>query len=394
MAYNNLSQKLRFLPYLPYGFCSKISTSIEGMDNPYATSLLLGDDPNTMIDLCERHHKKALDRARYLCEKHLVKEIKRTCGTPSIERSFRCITKLGLAVLIDPPTFALNAGAGCQNNSTTTKGHFRSEALAASNQRELLYDYATSDQDSDVAAFEDALSEAVMNGLVTPLTAAIAQVQDTTTSPNKYGQNQRYHVWQVSHIMAMFRANRHLTFIDRRQYDTNHSIDGIKTDADYNSYIQKHGHTVASISYYALSRWYRNNPGYYLFGQSQPNETAEAREFWLHMPAFYTTQELPVFDGGYHSSANNAHNAKVSNSVHIGLATGCKVNYICYHAKPGKFVWVQKRESMAQKATELAIRHMKAKSPDLICNNNVDYALYFCTSYHQFLSIFERTVMK
>lgn len=103
MAGNKLSRKVRFLPYFPFGYCSKLATTIEGKANPYATRFLLGDDLDTVIAQSDKHRKNTLDRARYLCDKGYAKDTLRACGTPPIQRSFRHLTKLGLTVFIEAP---------------------------------------------------------------------------------------------------------------------------------------------------------------------------------------------------------------------------------------------------------------------------------------------------
>lgn len=63
MAGNNITRKLRFLPFLPYGFCSKTATTMKGRYNPYARQLFLGEDPTELYHLANNnrstHHNGA-----------------------------------------------------------------------------------------------------------------------------------------------------------------------------------------------------------------------------------------------------------------------------------------------------------------------------------------------
>ena len=387
---------MRFLPYFPYGLCSRLATTIEGMDNQYATRLLLGSDPDATISKCERHHKNILDRAKYLCDKQFTKDSIRACGTPAISRQFRYLTKRGLAVLIEAPDEAatddtVDALDISINNRIIKGDHFRSVSMSAEELRDLLHYAATSDLPADKQLFQDTLLQAVIDGRVTPLTSAIALAEVAKPNSNKYSQNQQLAIWQQSNIMAMMAANGHLTYMDRRPYDTGFAIDGITDEASYSAYIHKHGHTIAAITYRALNDWYHNNPDWYFITQRIPAPSAEARNVWLNTPAYYSAKELPIESEPITTStgAKPKGSQRLNFTVHSGLAIGKNVNYICYHGKTGKFKWLPLREKNTQTKVEEAIRRMRTQAPDMPCRPTVDSAIIFCSSYHQFLSIFQ-----
>lgn len=79
MARNNITRKLRFLPYLPYGLCSKTATTMKGKYNPYARQLLLGEDPKEI----EKQNEQERKRVRYNA-KDLVKKSTRKTPTSCV----------------------------------------------------------------------------------------------------------------------------------------------------------------------------------------------------------------------------------------------------------------------------------------------------------------------
>lgn len=196
IAGTKLAQKMRFLPYFPFGICSRLATTIEGMDNQYATRLLLGSDPDTTIALCDNRRKNTLDRSRYLCEKKYAKESTRNCGTPPVPRRFRYLTKLGLTIIIDAPDEAATDDTAdaldtSANNGIIKGDHFRSVSMSAEELRDLLHYTATSNLPADKQLFQETLLQAVIDGRVTPLTSAIALAEVAKTSTSKYSQNQQ-----------------------------------------------------------------------------------------------------------------------------------------------------------------------------------------------------------
>ena len=400
MAGNNYDQKLRFLPYLPYGYCSKYATTIEGVSNPYAHQLTLGEDPAATMALLDQHRKRLLDRSRYLCQIGYAQDTKRACGTPPEKRNFRHITQAGLAVLIDAPDETIdlmNVNGNFKNINGSIKGnHFRSRSSESCELRELMHAYASDNSKLGQTIFRELLHDAVLAEKITPLTYAIDLIERAKINLDKFSPNQIYNIWRLSHIQAMFQANNHLTFVDRRPYDTRFAIDGIKDIESYEAYVQKQGYTLPAITYYALSHWYSANPGFYRFTQTQPYYSEEYEQEWLTTPAFYRAKELPSANSepSIIAESNTKGSKQTFNSIHVGLAVGKTVNYACYHAKPGRFRWNPNREKQSQESLAEAVREMKRQNPKNPCNSNVDFALYFCTSHHQFLNFFERTKEK
>lgn len=400
MSEFKIRRKIRFLPLFPYGYCSKQAASIEGRNNPYAGLLLLRDDQNETTAQCLQHRRNALDRARYLCTKKYAKDANITCGKPPIPRSFRHITKLGLTVLIEAPDEAAGDDAEDTDETSTINGkikedYFRSGAMSSTELRDLLHEYAISDEPGDQQTFRDLLLDAVMAGRVTPLSYAIDKVQDVKTSTTKYSQNQMLNTWRLSNIQAMFLANDHLTYLDRRQFDTGFAIDGITDDESFEEYTKKHGLTIPALTYYALTNWYRDNPDFYQITQQIPDPGELAKEDWLNTPAFYATRELPNYSEQTPMTVEGSKGTKKTiNAIYVGLATGVSVNYICYYAKPGEFKWMQKRERAAKEEITQAVHQMKTLCPEMRCSDKVDFALHFCSTMRQFEELFEPTKKK
>lgn len=394
------AQKVRFLPYIPYGYCSKLATTIEGKTNPTATALLTGEDADQAICLNQAHRKNNLDKARYLCDLNYAKDSKMMCGTPKEPRNFRSLTKYGIRAMMAIPDYIpmeeqVEDEEQTQGYNGNIKGsQYYSQSHTAAELRELLHTYATSDKEEDQLEFRHLLLESVQQGYCTPLSYGLRIANQIKTSLSKYSHNQTYNIWRLSHIITMFRANDHLTYLDRRPHDTGFAIDGITSKESYDAYVKKYGMTMAAYSYYTLTNWYGDNPGYYQITQRYPDETEEAKRAWIQTPAFYYTKELPPSDDK--PTAYEAGNIKESyttlHHIHIGLATGKHVNYLCYHGKPGEFKWLPQREERAKVETQKAVARMKTQNPDLTCNDHVDFALYFCSSHHQFNALFERTI--
>ena len=398
MSKSQLPRKVRFLPYFPYGFCSKYATAIEGKRNLYASLFFSGDDPDELIALSDNHRSNTLKKAQRLCVKNYAKNTQRTCGTPAMKRSFRALTKLGLAVLVEAPDEAAaddldDADETSAFNGNLKEDYFRSTSIASTELRETLIETAGTEHQ---AFFNETLLDAVIDGRLTPLSQAINLAKDVKVSLTKYSLNQQYAIWRDSHIQAMFMANGYLTYMDRRPYDTKFAIDGIDDEESFQRYVKKNGLTLPAYTYKALTEWYKNNPGFYRITQQYPDESDEAREEWLNTPVLYTMREFPNFEGKSASDKdkNGKSHQQVFKATHIGLAIGKKVNYVIYHGKPGKFKGLPPREKAAMAESEVAVRHMKTQNPDIQCNDAVNFALYFCSSCYQFEALFERTRTK
>ena len=211
MAGNNYEKKMRFTPYLPYGFCSKLATSLEGKSNHYARQLTLGDDPKETIALSEQHRRRLLDKVRYMGKKEYTCDIQMTCGTPPENRSFRRITKTGIAVLMEIPDDAMQYDEedteDCMPNNGDIKGsHFRSQSMSANELREFLHDYANDDSELGRQMFDEILYEAVTSAKATPLSYATDLAKQVKIKSNKYSANQKYSIWRLSHVIRMFQT--------------------------------------------------------------------------------------------------------------------------------------------------------------------------------------------
>ena len=393
MAGNKITKKVRFLPYLPYGYCSRLAITMEGKNNPFAAVFRSFDDPEGLVAQSDQYRKAALKRTRLLFQKGYAKDSKCSCGNPIRERSFGHLTKLGLVVLIEALDEAVNDGSDADTelnvpNGKLKENHFRSGSQASIDLRESL---AATAELEDQALFNETLLSAVIDGQVTPLTQAISIANDAKINFTKYSANQRYNIWRLSHIQAMFLANDYLTYLDRRPYDTGFAIDGIADENSFQAYTQKHGLTLPAFTYKALTEWYKNNPGFYRFTQLIPDESDEAREEWLATPAFYAAHELPYNDSKktIQLGANAKGSKQVINAIHVGLATGKKINYVVYHGKPGPFKWLPRRELQAKEEITRSVHSMKTRCPEMPIQDNVDFALYFCTSHHQFSALFD-----
>lgn len=278
-------------------------------------------------------------------------------------------------------------------NGEIKGAHFRSKSITASELRDLLTVYANDDSELGQTIFDELLLDSVTASRVTPLSYAIGLIKNVKNNTSRYSPNQLYNIWRLTNINAMFVANGHLTYMDRRPYDTGFSIDGISNDESYDAYIRKHGLTVPAITRYALTSWYRKNPGFYKFTQIKPDNSETTHIRWLNTPAFYSAKELP-YEKEPEESAEKKEgfgSKQKIKTIHVGLATGKSGNFVCYHGKTGPFKWYKPREEHTKKALEYAVRKMKTQNPELPYKDTVDFAAYFCTTRHQFDALFDRT---
>ena len=398
-----IEQKIRFLPYFPYGLCSRQATTIEGLTNIFCSQILLGDDPDGLQKKCVAYKAHVTKRIKYACKQGLAKDTTFDCGSPATEHSFRMLTKRGLQAIIeasDEATADIEDNE-CPEEETENDGKIKETihgkvSRRTEDLRAELHEYASSQDPEDQTTFRDLLFDSVLTGQATPLTAGLANLPNAKISTSKYSPFQLYNIWRHSHITAMFMTNNHLTYLDRRPYDTGFAIDGIQDEESYHAYLEKYGCTMAAFTYRALTDWYSQNPGYYRITQRNPDTSDEAYDEWLDTPAFYSTRELPNVDDkeeGHYDEAAKGSQQRLFN-ITVGIATGRKINFMCYHAKPGPFKWNKLREVQTRDRAASIVREMKTQCPQMRCADTVEYGLYFCSSYHQFLALFERTKSK
>lgn len=393
------SRKVQFFPYLPYGICSKLATTISGQDNPYCSEILMGDNADALLNLCVKHKNNATLRAKTACAQGYVVEKFYVCKDTTKPLCFRVLTGKGLTAFLEAVPGAVAAdlededgekeGSHDGNIKETTHNELSKRAAERRNE---LHEYANSSVPTHQEIFRELLLQSVMEESCTPLTSGLALAEKVRINKAKYSLQQTYNIWRMSHINAMFMANDHLTYLDRRPYNTGFAIDGIVDEHSYESYIQKHGITMAAFTYRALNDWYNTNPDFYHIKQTEPTPEEEAYDEWLATPAFYSTKELPNFNDRQIAVIKGSQ--QKLNHTAVGLATGRHINYLCYHAKPGPFKWIIPRENRMKEEAQRSVRIMKTQNPQLPYNDRVDYALYFCSSHHQFLALFDKTKQK
>ena len=392
---SNKKRNVQFFRFLPYGLCSKNATILTGRSNPYSHNLLLGEDPNETIKDSEKYRKNATERALRLCENGLVKDCTRACGSPAKDRGFRKLTKDGLAALIDIPDIEMGNIEDDGDCDGIIKGTpCRSQSTTAIDMRDDLYDLATNPDPNAQALFQSLLLNSVQSGCATPFAAGLKNADSLKISTSNLSQNQLYNIWRLSHIQAMFLLNGHLTYLDRRPYDTGFAIGNITDDDSYNAHVAKNGNTLPAYVYRTLNDWYSQNPGFYQIAQQESDDSNEAKEQWRTTPAFYATSELPNFKSTSQENDRTHGSQQRIYHTHLGLAVGKNVNYAVYHTKPGSFKWIVKIEEKAKMEIEEAVRCMKTSCPDFKAKDRTDFALLFCPTRHQFLQIFAKPIQR
>ena len=386
-------RNVRLLPFLPYGICSKYATALTGKTNPYAHKLHWTQSDDDVLSAADVQKREAQNRARNLHNAGLVKDVTKPCGTPVKDRIFRQLTKAGVACLLDLPDVDLLDNSDSQDDDGIIKGtHYRSQSSSAIDMRDDLYDLATNPDQNAQALFQSYLLDSVKNGHATPFAAGLKYADSLKVSTSNLSQNQLYNIWRLSHIQAMFLLNGHLTYLDRRPYNTGFAIGNITDNDSYLAYIAKNGNTLPAYVYRTLNDWYAQNPGYFQITQQEPDDSDDAREQWRTTPTFYAASELPETEYAHPKRDNIRGSQQRMYHTHLGLAVGKNVNYAVYHTKPGSFKWVPKIEEKSKKEIEAAVHMMKTSCPDFRAKDRTDFALLFCPTHHQFLRIFAKTI--
>lgn len=398
MKNDKVTMKNRLSLLLPFGFVSKYTLNFIPPFSNDAACIYDPHRPLAELELsCKKNRENRLCSIRRMESIGLIQSTNWKCGTSAhIKRPFYLLTKTGMTTL-----------AGAQDNELDSNqiislegkcaqlSHYRSytdEALTLRNEVFSAAEEKAIDPCKN-AAFNLELLNAIRMGECTPLAAALPELCQYSYNTAKYSQNQLYAVWRNSHIDAMFRVNDFLTFVDRRQYDCGFALDGIASENGLEAYISKYGMTAAAISHIAMTRWYRDHPAANSYSASARDTEPIPYNQWCRTPSYYATREIPGYDGLTKLEDENAKVSEFTSSLHsfTGLITGTKQNYICYHAKPGAFTWNPHIEKTTKENIALAIEIMNKKSAVPAASTTADNALIFCTTYHQFLNIFERT---
>lgn len=295
-----------FFAYLPYGICSKYATNISHLHNPYASMLLLGPNPDATVKAAEAYRKNTLDRSRYMIDKGLITEQYRPCGSPAQDRIFRTLTKEGLAILTEPPNISAFTG-----------------------------------------------------GQLTPFFTGNNQAESVRITTSGLSPNQLYGIWCHSHVQAMFRVNGHLTWLDRKPYGSGIVLGPIHDEESCQQYVRQHGYTLLAYTYRTLTDLYANNYGLYMITQAHSDDSWQTYENWLHTPALYLRNELPdvLPDNGAGPSLHGS--KQTMRRTDLGLATGKRVNYACFHSNSNTFRWISKREKAAKIELDKTVQLMK-----------------------------------
>lgn len=390
--------KNRLATLLPYGMTSKYALNF--IPPFYNDPTCIYDPEQTMEErelICKTIRANKADAIRRMEDLDLIQPFDRKCGTkPYTKRSFYLLTKAGLSTLAGVPNQDLDMSElSSLQNSKAKISHYRSYADKALMLRADLLELASA-RNTDPAqtfAFEKQLKSGIRTGECTPIAEALPEMQNYAYGTAKYSPNQLYTIWRNSHIIAMFRANGFLTFLDKRQYDCGFKLDGIATETGLDAYIRKYGMTAPAVTHLALTRWYHNHPAENCYSNSAQNAMPIPFEQWSMTPTYYTTREIPGYDGLTKLEDADAQTSDFITSLNTftGIIIGPKQNYVCYHTKPGTFTWNPRIEETAKVNIPFSIRKMNEKSAAPAASTSAENALIFCTTYHQFLNIFKRT---
>lgn len=398
MNNHKAAMKNRLTYLLPYGISSKYTLNFIPPFCDDATCIYDPERPMAKLELaCKAARENKLASIKRMEKLGLIQSANWKCGTSSYtKRPFYSLTKTGMATLTALPDDTLDLKQLSHINDTCAPlSRYRSYTNEGLALRGNLYELAKAQTANpyECDEFDRELLRAIRDGECTPFAEALPELEQFTGRVTKYGPNQLYAIWRNSHIDAMFRANGFLTFLDRRQYDCGFRLDGITSENGLETYISKYGMTAAAISHIALTRWYQKHPAENRYANSAYGIPPIPPEQWAQTPSYYLARELPGYDGVTQLEDDDAQKSDFMTSLFsfTGLFTGVKHNYVCYHTKPGAFNWNPYIEATTKDNLPFAMQKLNERTKVPVTSISVDHAIMFCTTHHQFLSIFKRT---
>ena len=220
-------------------------------------------------------------------------------------------------------------------------------------------------------AFDAFFLESFQSGNLTLLAREPALAETVSVIPSLKA-SQIYTAWKLQNIEAMFRANKFLTSLDRRQIEPPRNITALESQESNGKKIDTYTFTKL-----VLDQWYAQNPDSYLFRNPIPGAVSE--ESWREIPTFYSLRDLPGFESildeeksrrkGKPMNSGSANSFMRHSS--LGLAMGKISNYLVYHTTQKGHLWSINIEQNVIAATQRLVNIAGEAAPVTGANRTI-----------------------
>lgn len=394
----DFARKNIFSYFLPYGLLSRNALN---MVMPRSSAFNTIYDPDTTLDVladkCQRRWYINTDQIGVMRRSCYVEEKKYSYGKNDAEQGrYYQMTHSALNLL----TGVINWDLETKRTAKTTRNmkaygkSMKSTNFMPSKETTRLLSYLEMLSDSSCetaerkAEYDQVLHEAIYCWDITLL--GIAPQMANEVNPGCVGLNgtQKNRACKIASIIAMFRQNQYLTYLDRRPMDTKWMIGGIYSMAEWKERMSAGKADIMSLTYHCLNKWYTDNPQSYLFADPQ-RELSENLTQWWNTPVFYDLQEIPQLYNYSKTDEPAATGQKNTlRNTALGVAIGVYENYMIYYGSSRKFKWHKGIEQIASKNVQDALNNYDRENPIRGANKIINHAIMFFDSIYQFETLF------
>lgn len=399
MSVNEKEQNVRFSYFFPYGFTSQYALELSFPFAKTDPSCILYDPVIPMSDrllMLRNEQRKRQKIIRYLEDYGYVEVTQISYSdTGWSELRIHRLTKAGLNFVTGSPDSPPEIK---RKQILKEAGKRRIKRLTFSPDdedytfiRNTLYRMAEDKANSIPTqnAFDAFFLESFQAGSLTLLAREPVLAETVSVIPSLKA-SQIYTAWKLQNIEAMFRANKFLTSLDRRQIEIPRNKTALEKKED-NGKMDTYAFTK-----FVLGQWYAKNPASYLFQNPLPGTVSE--EYWRKLPTFYSLRDLPGFESildeeisGKEGESMNSGGANfLMRHSSLGLAIGDISNYLVYHTTQKGHLWSINIERNVIAATQRLVNIAGEATPVTGANRTIRSAIIMCPTVHQFARLFDK----
>ena len=394
----DFARKNVFSYFLPYGMLNRKALNMvmprsKAFDTIYDPESTL----DVLADICQRRWNINADQIRVMRRSCYIEERKYSYGKNDAEQGeYYQMTHSALNLLTGVVDWDLE-GKRQAKTKRIMKAYGQSirstnfmpsqEATKLLTYLEMLSDNSC-ESDERRNQYEQILHEAIYCWDITLL--GIAPQMANEVNPGCVGLNgtQKNRACKLASIMAMFRQNQYLTYLDRRPMDTKWIIGGMYSASDWKERVATGKADIMTLTYHCLRQWYADHPQSYLFADPQRNLSENYTQWW-NTPVFYDLQEIPQLFINPKSDEPAATGQKNTlRNTALGVAIGVYDNYMIYYGPSRKFKWHKGIEQIASKNVQDALNNYDRKNPIRGANKIINHAIMFFDSVYQFETLF------
>lgn len=394
----DFARKNIFSYFLPYGVLSK---SALNMVMPRSKFFGVFYDPNTTLDKladkCQQRWYNNTDQIGVMRRSCYIEDKKYAYGKNDSEQGrYYQMTRSSLNLLSGVIDWDLEAKrvAKMKRNMKAYSQSIKCTNFMPSQETMKLLTYLemlsddTQRSEERKGEYDRILHEAIYCWDITLL--GIAPRMANEVNPGCVGLNgaQKYRACKLSNIIAMFRQNQYLTYLDRRPLDTKWVIGGINSPSDWTDRMTAGKADIMTLTYYCLRKWYTDHPQSFLFSDPQRDLTENYTQWW-NTPVFYDLQEIPqLFNNSKNDEPAATGQKNTLRNTALGVAIGVYDNYMIYYATSKKFKWHKGIEQIASKNVQDALNNYDRENPIRGANKIINHAIMFFDSVYQFDALF------